>query len=233
MRTAPTLVVIALVGLSACSTSAGPSQSASPDPTHAIEATPSPAVEPTPSQTVAPTPSPSEEPTPSPAVLTLDRVEGERMLLSGVRQGFSDTCVPIDTKLPRAAVSGIVCRPSSKIVDRVTLYLFPSQKDLLDAYATWLAAHKITARTNGGRCLTDRASEGGYLPGDDHGIVVPERGGCYLDVNGMAHYGVTMPPFVFAEVDGKVRDIAAVEAWAWRGNQDVPGGPTIWRSTDP
>ena len=232
MRTITSLGLVAVVGLAACSASTAPSPSTSQGPSPAIAATPSPSIEPAPSQTVAATPSPSEEPAPTPAVLTVDRAAGERMLLSGLRPSLSDACAPIGTKLPRAAVSGVVCNPSSKVVDRVRLYLFSSQQDLLDAYATWLATHKIKARTNGGRCLTDRASEGGYLPGDDHGIVVPERGGCYLDVNGMAHYGVTMPPFVFAEVDGKVRDIAAVEAWAWRGNQDVPGGPTIWRGND-
>ena len=35
------------------------------------------------------------------------------------------------------------------------------------------------------------------------------------------------------EVDGKVRNIAAMERWAWLGNLDEPGNPTIWRSNAP
>ena len=95
----------------------------------------------------------------------------------------------------------------------------PLPGDLLDAYETWLAAHDLPPQTNGGRCLVDRPSEGGYVPGDDHGIVVAERGGCYLDGSGKAQYAVTLPPFVLAEVDGKVKDIAAVEGWAGAGTR--------------
>jgi hypothetical protein len=35
------------------------------------------------------------------------------------------------------------------------------------------------------------------------------------------------------EVEGKVGDIAAVEHWAWLGNQDQPGAPTVWRDNGP
>ena len=35
------------------------------------------------------------------------------------------------------------------------------------------------------------------------------------------------------EVDGKVADAAAVERWAWLGNQDQPGAPTVWRENGP
>jgi hypothetical protein len=154
------------------------------------------------------------------------------MLLSGVRQDLQETCAPIGTDMPASAMAGIRCRPTSKVADRVTLYLFRSQQDLLDAYTTLLDTHNIPPRTNGGRCLVDRASEGGYVPGDDHGIVVAERGGCYLDASGTAHYIATVPPFVLAEVDGEVGDIAAVEGWAWRGNHDQPGRPTVWKDND-
>jgi len=29
---------------------------------------------------------------------------------------------------------------------------------------------------------------------------------------------------------GTGKDLAALHKWAWRGNQDVPGSPTVWRS---
>ena len=232
MRTITGLVLLAVLGLAACAASAPPSPSALLDPSPTIKATSSPSVEPTPTLSVAATPTESEEPTPTPAILAIDRAEFERLLLSGVRRDLQDVCALVRSELPRSAVGGIRCEPTSKVVDRVTLYLFRSQKELLDAYATWLAAHNIAPRTNGGRCIIGRASEGGYVPGDDHGLVVAERGGCYRDERGMAHYGATLPPFVLAEVDGKVGDVGAVEAWAWRGNQSQPGAPTVWRSTD-
>ena len=231
MRAITALVLGSVLALTACSAATEPSQSASLTPSPPAEASPSPSAEPTPTPTVAAEPSPTAEPTPSPAMLNVTPADGERMLLSGVRQDL-DACAPIDVDVHRSALAGIRCEPASKVVARVSLYLFRSQEDLLDAYETWLAAHDIPPQTNGGRCLVDRPSDGGYVPGDGHGIVVAERGGCYLDGSGKAHYAVTLPPFVLAEVEGKVKDIAAVEGWAWRGNQDQPGGPTIWSSTD-
>ncbi len=117
------------------------------------------------------------------------------------------------------------------MVDRVTVYMFETQDALLAAYEARLAAHDVPMHTNGGRCKPNKPSEGGYVPGDDHdGIVVVERGGCYRDADGMAHYVATQPPFALIEVDGAVGDIAAVERWAWLGNEDQPGSPTVWRA---
>jgi hypothetical protein len=44
---------------------------------------------------------------------------------------------------------------------------------------------------------------------------------------------MTLPPYVLVEVGGSVGDGSAVERFAWLGNQDVPGAPTIWRSSGP
>ena len=237
MRAITALALGGVLALAACSTATAPSQSALLIPSAPAGASPSPSTrssaEPTPIPSLAAVPSPTVEPTPSPATLNVTTADGERMLVAGVRQDLLDVCEPISAAMPRSAVAGIRCRPASKVVDRVTLYLFLSQKDLLDAYDAWLAAHKIPRITNGGRCLVGRPSEGGYVPGDGHeGIVVVERGGCYVDASRKAHYAATLPPFVLAEVDGKVEDSQAVEGWAWRGNKDQPGAPTIWFSTD-
>ena len=215
MRLITALVLAGVFVLAACSAAA--------TVTPSVGLTMAPTVAPTAAPTVvAPTPAPTDVPA-SPTA---------NELLSGVRSDLQAACAPLQTGLPPPAIAGVTCKPRSDVVDRVTLYLFGTQQDQLDAYATWLTAHKIPPRTNGGRCLVGRASEGGYVPGDDQGIVVVERGGCYLDASGKAHYLATLTPNVLAAVDGKVGDIAAVEGWAWRGNQDAPGAPTVWRSND-
>jgi hypothetical protein len=99
----------------------------------------------------------------------------------------------------------------------------------MDAYRDRLDVEGIPPVTNGGRCEPGRPSEGGYVPGDGHGIVVDERGGCWFDTDGVAHYVATAPPFTLLLVDGRPGiDAPAVELFAWLGNQDQPGAPTLW-----
>lgn len=181
----------------------------------------------------AATPSASVAPVPASSAAPASPTAHELQLLSGVRLDMQTACAPLRADLAKAALAGVVCRPTSDVVDRVTLYLFDAQSDLLNTYLARLATHEVQPRTNTGRCAIDRASEGAYVPGDGGPNLVPERGGCYLDSIGKAHYAATLPPFVLVELDGTVGDIAAVERWAWLGNQDQPGSPTIWRSNGP
>ena len=216
MRTTPALFLAAVMVVSACS--AGATQAPTTAPTSTPTATP------TATPTSTPTAEPTEEATPAPAPPTADE------LVSGIRSDLKGLCAPVKTALPASAIAGIECKPKSSVVSRVTLYLFGTQQDLLDTYTSRLGAHNVPMRTAEGRCLTGKASEGAYVP--EGPSYVPERNGCYIDASGKAHYVATRPPFVLMEVDGKVRDIAAVERWAWLGNLDQPGGPTVWRSLD-
>jgi hypothetical protein len=225
MRIILALIAGCALGLAACSVAPGssvaPSTSPAPSPSVALARAPS----------AAPTPSGVDIETPTPTIVEIAPTAEE--LLSGVRRDLRGTCTPLSDDLPPAALAAIECKPRSDVVRRVTLYLFGGQQDLLDAYRTRLAANGVTPYTNGGRCEADTASEGGYVPGDGHpGITVVERGGCYLDGSGKAHFAATLPPFVLIEVDGRVGDMPAVERWAWRGNQDQPGSPTIWPGND-
>lgn len=179
------------------------------------------------------TPAPSATPASAASATPTSPTVAELQLLAGVRLDLQTTCAPLRTDLAKAALAGIECRPTSDVVDRVRLFLFNTQQDLLDTYLARLAAHDVQPRTNGGRCLIGEASEGAYTPGDGGPTLIAARGGCYLDATGMAHYAATAPPFVLMELDGTVGDIAAVERYGWLGNQDVPGGPTIWRSDGP
>jgi hypothetical protein len=213
MRTLTMLTVVAMLAIAACSAAATPAPSAVP--------------------TVATPATPPVLPTPVESGIPVDASEAERQLLAGARLDLQGLCAPLRAGLLDAAVAAVECRPTGDVVDRAVLSLFDTQQALLAAYSALLTAHDIGSYTNQGRCVLDQASEGGYIPGDDHGILVAERGACYLDGAGMAHYIATLPPFVLVEVDGKVGDVSAVERWAWLGNQDQPGGPTIWSSSGP
>ncbi len=138
------------------------------------------------------------------------------------------------TDLPKRAIAGIECLASGEVVDRVRVFMFATQSDLMASYEARMAAHDVPMYTNGGRCEPGRASEGGYVPGDGHeGVVVVERGGCYRDADGIAHYVATAPPFALIEVKGETGDLEAVEQWAWLGNRGQPGAPTVWRDNGP
>ena len=225
MRKISVLATGCVLALAACSVAPSPSLA----PTTSV--VPTASIAPSREPSVAPTATESAVETPSPTVgQPVPTVEG---LLAGLRNDLQGTCTDLQTDLPPVAVAGIACRPKSDVVARTRLYVFPDQQELMDAYMTRLTANGVVPYTNGGRCLVDQASEGGYVPGDGHpGITVNERGGCYRDANGDAHYAATLPPFVLVEVDGEVGDIAAVERWAWRGNRDQPGSPTVWRGSD-
>jgi hypothetical protein len=153
----------------------------------------------------------------------------EADLLAGVRLDLQETCTPVRTNLPETAVAGIECHPPSTDVERVRVYLFDTQADLLHTYLARLVAQGVEPGTASGRCVSGQASEGPYVPSPEDGLLIAERGGCYADAAGLAHYLATNPPFVMIELDGTTGDMAALEGWAWLGNEDQPGNPTIWR----
>lgn len=158
---------------------------------------------------------------------------GELQLLAGARTDLQAACTPVRADLPPAAVASIACSPGDGIAEVVTLVLFQTREDLMDAYGAALTAHQIEPRSHEGRCVAGRSSEGGYVPGDDNQAPPDERSGCFVDAEGKAHFLATLPPFVMVEVDGLVDDVTEVERWAWLGNQDQPGSPTVWRSGGP
>jgi hypothetical protein len=163
---------------------------------------------------------------PGPSLLPGD---AEAALLHGMRLDLQGTCVPLRESLPAAATGAVTCVPTSDVVARVTVVLFDTRQAMLDAYEVRLGAEDIPRMTNGGRCEPGQASEGGYVPGDGHGIVGEERGACWFDADGIAHYVAAAPPFILLQVDGRAgSDAPVVERFAWLGNQDQPGGPTLW-----
>lgn len=182
----------------------------------------------------------------------------ESELLSGMRLDLQGACLLLRHDLPEAALAAIECDPgagpsapptgspsagpgavsspsdaasSGAPASRVRVYLFETQQALLETYLARLVAQGVEPGTAGGRCVPGQASEGPYTPFLEDGLEVAERGGCYVDEAGLAHYLATNPPFVLIELDGTTGDMAALEAWAWLGNEDQPGNPTVWRES--
>ncbi len=157
----------------------------------------------------------------------------EAQLLANVRLDLQSTCAPARDGLPEGAIAAIECRPASDAVGRVGVTLFDTQDDLMRTYLATLAERKIQPRTNGGRCTLDQPSEGAYTPGDDGPELSATRSACFASQDGGVRYLATLPPYVLIDLAGIVPDPEAVERFAWLGNQDTPGGPTIWNGTGP
>ncbi len=157
----------------------------------------------------------------------------ESDLLFGIRRDLQGTCKPTSGRLPVGVVARIDCRPSDASVRGVSIGLYASERTLLDAYFDRLAAFGFErGQADAVRCRPNRPSDGPYVPTlPEDQLEYPYRGGCFIDAVGRAHYIVTSPPFVLGEVMGRSRrgDVEAVKDFAWKGNQDVPGEPTLWR----
>jgi hypothetical protein len=166
------------------------------------------------------------------AAVPPEPTQEEVFLLNGARLDLQGRCAPVRIDLAAHAIAGVECTPASDVAHLVTMYLFNSQAELLDTYQARLGARGVPMRTNTGSCAGGQPSEGSYIPVDGADFAA-ERGSCYVDEAGHAHSAMTLPPFVLVEIDGSVGDGMAVEGFAWLGNQDVPGAPTIWRSTGP
>ena len=177
MRTMAILAVAGALALAGCSTAVTPAGSMASQPGRSAGA-----------------PVASSGPTPVVPIASGSPTDAEQQLLSRVRLDLQNTCAPLRSDLAEGAAAGIECMPSSDVVERVALHLFDTKQQLLASYQARLAAHGVPMRTNQGRCLPGQGSEGGYVPGDDHGVEVAERGGCYVDETGNARYLATLPP---------------------------------------
>lgn len=228
--------LVAALVLAACgSATPPPSQAvvspppASPAPSiPTVPATPEPAdptAEPpvaTPAPTPKPTAKPTPKPTPRPTAPSFNRAE--RYLIDGIMRGESD-CSPVRSKLPARAIAGIDCDLVGSPVARMGYYLFRNEADLLDAYLARMEAEGIALES--GSCL-DGEGEGAYIPWGDDGFA-PYRQGCFVNSEGYGNYRATLPgAHVYVGLLGRTADTRSLDAWAWFGNQDVPGIPTLW-----
>jgi len=159
------------------------------------------------------------------------QVAAEESLLFGIRRDAAVDCQPERDGLPAGALGAITCLPENGLVTRLTLIRWDSEERLLEAYFTALEDRGVQRAS--GDCAAEAGGESAYWPGeDDTGTGVPARQACFRIGNESVALA-TIPPTVLAEVHGNVDQSGDVLQWLWAGNQDVPGGPTIWNADGP
>jgi hypothetical protein len=205
-----TISLLMLVALAACS------------PTVGQPSMPSPSAQPSvPSSTPSPTDTP---PAAAPTEGLGDFTAAERYLLDGILRGATD-CEPAagSDDRPRQALAGIECNSPDPSVARIGFYLFGDDQDMLAAYLLQMKAVGIGLES--GSCTED-GGDHSYAPGVD---MIIERVGCFLDEEGRANYRALLPGVhVSIGIRGRSDDMRALEDFAWLGNQDTPGNPTLW-----
>ncbi|MFL5755802.1 MAG: hypothetical protein ACJ77N_05835 [Chloroflexota bacterium] len=110
-------------------------------------------------------------------------------------------------------------------MDRVGFYLFASSRSLMTTYFERVTAEGVP--TKPGECVQGEG-ENGYQPTDGEGVVAG-REACFLNEYGVANYRATIPDArILVGVLGTNGDMATLSSYAWKGQQDTPGTPTIW-----
>jgi len=161
----------------------------------------------------------SPSPAPSPT-------EDEQYLLSGIRPDAAIGCVPIRSALPAGATGAVECTPNEGAVARFRVTLLTSTDDVLALYLAEMTARGVAL--NSGGCVEGNG-ESTYIPGPDD-VTEPYRNGCF--VADVANFrAIDSSGRVYIAITGKSRDVSAeLDAYAWKGNRDAPGAPTLWRA---
>jgi hypothetical protein len=143
--------------------------------------------------------------------------------MAGIRDDARIDCAPIQGDLPARAVTGVECAPNTGLVDRFRLYRFATTDDLLATYLEDVADEGLTPGR--GACFDGRG-ETAYMPGEG---LVPFREACFVGRSGVSEYRVTYPEAqVLLAIVGRASPPQELANWAWEGNEDVPGSPTVW-----
>ena len=120
-------------------------------------------------------------------------------------------------------MAGIECDSTDPAVARVGFYAFANDEDMLATYLARMQAEGVVVES--GSC-NEGESEHAYIPDDGF---AQDRAGCFLNGDGFANYRYTISGnHVYVGLLGKSNNLAALESFAWKGNQDMPGMPTLW-----
>jgi hypothetical protein len=214
--------LVAVIAVAACS--AAPNVPSSPPSDRPAVPSAPPSVAPPSEAPPVETPRPTTLPVPASPGSLADFTAQERYLFDGIRRGATE-CQPAggSDELPRDAIAGVECFSDEPGVARIGFYLFENDADMVDAYVFRMQAEGVAL--DSGNCR-DGEHEGAYTPGEG---LLPSRHGCFLNDEGFANYRATQPGWhVYIGILGAMDDMPYLEDFAWRGNQDTPGGPTLW-----
>ena len=102
-------------------------------------------------------------------------------------------------------------------------YRFADDEAMIAAYLARMEAEGVDLET--GSCL-DGEAEHAYVPNEGF---APERAGCFVNDDGFANYRYTVPgEHLYVGILGQSADAQVLESFAWKGNADTPGVPTLW-----
>ncbi len=215
---------ILLLALAACGTGAAPSTS--PADVTATDVPAMPAPTPTlPAASVA-----ASTPSPGTAEVSTAPAEPEAALLHGARLDLQGKCVPLRTGLPAGATGAIECTPASDVAARASMVVFDTQAQLLDAYRAEVACAGDRAAEQRGPlragCRVRGRIRAGRRPprlrtGGARGMLDRRRGDDALPRDPAAVHPA-------AGRWSRGRHVSGVERFAWLGNRDQPGNPTLW-----
>ncbi|HEX5828015.1 MAG TPA: hypothetical protein VFY23_10865 [Candidatus Limnocylindrales bacterium] len=183
--------------------------------------------------TATPPSAPAAATTPAPSPAGPAPNEAEAKLIAGMRTDLTDRCAPSQEDLPGLAIAQIECTPESGVANRAWVTVFESQEAMLAAYTDIVTSWGLRIPHEGPGCPAGGGSEGSYLPGDGQGVLLPQRHACQVFEDALVRTATTIPPYVLVTAEGGTDDRAALERWAFLGNKDTPGGPTVWSAFGP
>lgn len=234
--------VVAAIALTACgSSTSSPSQPAvAPPPSQSTvspspsSAAPSTTADPTPAPTTSTdrppvaTPAPTARPTPKPTPRPTERPfsRAERYLMGGIQRA-KGVCSPVrGGALPGLAIAGIDCDLHGSPAARMGYYLFKNDADMLDAYMARMSVEGVVI--DSGACAPGEG-ESAFIPSAEN-ETAPDRHACFVNDAGYGNYRATLSGYhVYLGLLGRSADMRSLEDWAWLGNEDTPGYPTLWR----
>jgi hypothetical protein len=147
-------------------------------------------------------------------------------LVDGIMRGEGD-CSPVRRgALPGLAIAGIDCDLVGSPVARAGYYLFRNDADMLDAYMARMSVEGIVI--DSGACAPGEG-ESAYIPYAEDEMAV-DRHACFVNAKGYGNYRATLSGYhVYVGLLGRGPDMRTLQDWAWSGNEDTPGYPTLWR----
>lgn len=101
---------------------------------------------------------------------------------------------------------------------------------MLDAYFATLARQGVR-RGQGDGCPSGPTESPNYPvdPEFDTGYEVASRSACFVNEQGYANWRGTLEGSnIYVGVLGRNRDMGALQEWAYLGNDETPGSPTVW-----